>query len=173
MHHPDLIPANSPIPAADQASHETGSQPLPSPKSWWGRWIQRVHEWDARVVRRYNAKMTDETFRKRVYWFSKLVSPWLIAVMGTLLYIFAEIYDDYFALASYYGSLMQVFIVFMVIKLFIRRYRPYLQDASIQRYDRQTTKYGFPSGHTLFMTTLGSFFLMHYGAPWLIAILVS
>jgi membrane-associated phospholipid phosphatase len=128
------------------------------------RWIRHIDLWDKSKTRELNRKFHELKSKTLIKIISFGLSPWILLYCGVILTIMALVADEYYDLSLYGGAMWQGTILFVIIKFSVKRERPYLQDAAVTRLDRQTTHYGFPSGHAFFYILALTFFWFFYSA---------
>jgi len=110
--------------------------------------------------------------------FAKIVSyfadPRLWGVVGVVFTIIGFIEQDFTHLITFVSGFFQSFLLYYIIKILIKRERPFKQIEEIERLDKTGHGFSFPSGHCHHSTILmGLIWLSFYNHPWFIIVLLG
>lgn len=107
----------------------------------------KINDWDKSTFKKIYFKFSDPYYKILSKILSFTADPRLWALWIAIFGIYGLITENFsFAIIFFFGF-MQTFITYQLTKKAIKRPRPFIQLANIERHDKTGHGYSFPSGH--------------------------
>lgn len=138
------------------------------------RFFPKLDAWDKAKLTQIYHQYDGKNARKVAILLSFAGDPrlWIPALLIVL--IINAIMSDFSLFIIMTTGFLQSFVIYYILKHYIKRPRPFRQFESVTRLDKTGHGYSFPSGHAHHSTILfGVLWLYLYPAPWVILLLFT
>lgn len=111
--------------------------------------LKSIQRWDLEFVQKFSKNPWIHRYEKILKFFTRMGDGW---VWGLVIVVLWGVYDfSKFVLFVKYGLMAGVLslIVYWMVKLSVRRQRPFQMDPNLRPEVPPLDRYSFPSGHTM------------------------
>jgi undecaprenyl-diphosphatase len=147
----------------------------PPPKlDRFARIFPKIDAWDKTLIQRVYHQYEGSKIRPLMRFISMCGDPklWIFAI--AIAAIWGWFAHTWTVVVIFSTGFFQSYVIYYLIKHWIKRPRPFLQFEKIERLDKTGHGYSFPSGHAHHSTLLmGLIWLTFYPKPWLLIVLVG
>lgn len=149
------------------------SVPLPDKHDKFARWFPKIDAWDKKQIEVIYHRYEGTKMRPIAKFVSKCGDPGLWGFAIIISAIVGIILQKLTVCVILTTGFLQSYIIYYIIKHFIKRPRPFRQFEKIERLDKTGYGYSFPSGHAHHSSLLlGLLWLLYFDNPFFIILLL-
>jgi undecaprenyl-diphosphatase len=150
------------------------SSPLPDKHDKFAHWFPNVDAWDKKQIEMIYHRFEGTKMRPIAKFVSKCGDPGLWGFALVISAIVGLVQQNLTICLYLTTAFLQSYLIYYLIKHFVKRPRPFRQFEKIERLDKTGYGYSFPSGHAHHSALLmGMLWLLFFDNPFFIILLLG